>query len=221
MPHKGGRATASLPPAGEETFDPLTEQILTAARAQFIEFGMRRTSLEDIARAAGISRATLFRRFPNREALVFALAAREARAAIAAVDEQVAAIDDPEELLTATTLGGIQALLGNDLLHRLLVTDPDQMLPMLTIRSTPILTIGREYIASQLRRLQDAGARVSGDLDVTAEMLARFVLSLAGNPESVMPLDDRRDLERVVRSTLVPMVLGRARDRRSGRATGP
>jgi TetR/AcrR family transcriptional repressor of uid operon len=210
MSLSGALVTGSLLTVSEERFDPLAEQILVAARAQFIEFGMRRTSLDDIAKAAGISRATLFRRFPNRDALMFALAVREARAGIAAVDEQVAAIDDPEELLVATTLSGIQALLDNDLLRRLLATDPDQMLPQLTVQSTPILTIGREYIAGQLRRLQETGAEVSGDLEVIAEMLARFVLSLAGNRESTLPLDDNQELERVVRTTLVPMILGRS-----------
>ena len=60
--------------AEDATLDAQAERVLAAARAQFLEFGLRRTSLDHIAQAAGMSRATLFRRFPNREALILALA---------------------------------------------------------------------------------------------------------------------------------------------------
>ena len=55
--------------AAHERFDPYAERILDAARGQLSEFGLRRTSLDDIAKAAQVGRATLFRRFPGREAL--------------------------------------------------------------------------------------------------------------------------------------------------------
>jgi AcrR family transcriptional regulator len=204
--------TAAVRPplaAGEEAFDPNAERILAAARAQFVEFGMRRTSLDDIALAAGISRATLFRRFPNRDALVSALVAREAQAAISAVDARIAAIEDPEDSLAAGAVAAIRAIVGNDLLQRLLVTDPDQMLPVLTVRSGPIMALGRQYVAGQLQRLRAEGAPLIGDLDVIAELLARFVLSFAGNQESILPLHDDARLEQIIRSTVVPMVLRR------------
>ncbi len=43
------------------------EAILTAAFAQFSQYGFRRTSMEDIAKATGISRASLYTRFENKE----------------------------------------------------------------------------------------------------------------------------------------------------------
>ncbi|HEY8261327.1 MAG TPA: TetR/AcrR family transcriptional regulator [Methylosinus sp.] len=44
-------------------------QILTAARAQFLEQGFSDTSMDVIARRAGVSKATLYAYFPSKEAL--------------------------------------------------------------------------------------------------------------------------------------------------------
>jgi AcrR family transcriptional regulator len=197
--------------ASTAELDIYAERVLDAARAQVVEFGLRRTSLDDIARAAEVGRATLFRRFPNRDALTLALASREAQASISRVDAQVSRIEDPEEFLVAGALAVIHELTGNDLLQRLLVTDPEQMLPLLTGRGAPIIAMGREYIAGQLRRIESAGTTLVGDPEVVAELLARAVLSLALNPEGVLPLHDDEELERLVRSTFVPMILGKER----------
>ncbi len=193
--------------AADADFDPYAERILEAARGELLEHGLRRTSLDEIARAAEVSRATLFRRFPNRDALVFALAAREARAAIARVDAQVAEIDDAEEFLVAGALGVIREITGNGLLQRLLVTDSEQILPLLTSRSAPILEIGREYIVGHLRRFRDDGALLDGDLEVMGELLARQVLSFSVNRDSLLPLDDEKKFAEVVRTTIAPLLL--------------
>jgi len=203
----GAGALDQLLSASEEGFDEYAERILEAARLLLIEFGIRRTSLDDIARTAGVGRATLFRRFASREALMRALASREVQRSIAAVDAQVTAIEDPQEFLVAGVLAVMHEIASNELLQRLLVTDAKQMLPLLTSRSTPILTMGRVYMAGQLQRLIDQGARVAPDPDVIAELLARLVLSLALNPDGVLPLKDDEALSRLVRSTIAPLIL--------------
>ena len=201
------RGLAGLLAASAQRVDAYAERVLDATRSQLVEFGLRRTSLDDIARAAQVGRATLFRRFPNRDALHWALAAREAQRSIARVDAQVAEIEDPEEFLVAGAIAVIHELIGNELLQRLLVTDRDQMLPLLAGPGAPIVAMGREYIAGHLRRLEAGGATLVGDPDIVGELLARTVLSIALNPEGVLPLHDDRQLERLVRTTFVPMIL--------------
>ncbi|MDX2169576.1 MAG: TetR/AcrR family transcriptional regulator, partial [Deltaproteobacteria bacterium] len=49
------------------------ERILPAAYARFAGYGFRRTSMEDIAAAAGVSRAALYLQFRNKEAIFRAL----------------------------------------------------------------------------------------------------------------------------------------------------
>ena len=193
--------------AAEEPFDEYAERILDAARAQLVQFGLRRTSLDEIARAAGVGRATLFRRFPNRDALMSALASREAQRCIASVDAQVSDIDAPREFLIAGALAVIREITGNALLQRLLQTDPEEMLPLLAGRGAPILAMGRAYIAARLERLIEQGGVISSDSQAIAEALARLVLSLALNPETVLPLADEDALEALVGRTLAPLLL--------------
>jgi len=81
------------------------------------------------------------------------------------------------------------------------------MLPLLAGPGAPIVGMGREYIAGQLRRIEAGGVELVGDPDIVGELLARTVLSIALNPEGVLPLHHDAQLEQLVRSTFVPMIL--------------
>ncbi|MCM6773093.1 TetR/AcrR family transcriptional regulator [Nocardia sp. CDC159] len=84
------------------------ERILDAAARLFAERGVAATQMGDIAKAAGCSRATLYRYFDSRQAVQSAFVHREARRVAAAVGEQIRGIADPGERAVA----GIQASLG-------------------------------------------------------------------------------------------------------------
>jgi AcrR family transcriptional regulator len=71
------------------TADTKTQAILLAAWAGFSAYGFRKTSMDDIARGAGMSRPALYLRFKNKEAIFRALvdsyyaeARRDIRAAL-------------------------------------------------------------------------------------------------------------------------------------------
>lgn len=57
--------------------DSATRQILDAALVEFERHGLRRVALDDVARRAGVSRTTIYRRFANRDELVGAVIERE------------------------------------------------------------------------------------------------------------------------------------------------
>ena len=59
---------------------PVRERLLDAAEGCLQQFGSEKTSMEDVARAAGMSRATVYRYFENREALLLGVASRQASA---------------------------------------------------------------------------------------------------------------------------------------------
>lgn len=80
------------------------DRILDAAGELFAHHGVVTVDMTDIARAAGCSRATLYRYFDNREALHTAYVHREARALNRRLARLVGRIDDPgERLLAALT----------------------------------------------------------------------------------------------------------------------
>src|SRR3954451_12888688 len=74
-----------------------TERILAAALAQFEDFGIRRTTMEDVARRARVSRVTVYRRFPQKERLVEAVILGEAYRFFAELEAAVARLDAVED----------------------------------------------------------------------------------------------------------------------------
>jgi hypothetical protein len=58
-------------------FEPADDGVLDAARTCVMAVGVRRTTFSDVARRAGVSRMTLYRRFPDLETLLSALMTRE------------------------------------------------------------------------------------------------------------------------------------------------
>jgi AcrR family transcriptional regulator len=208
----------------DDQLDPYAERILEAARRQLARYGLRRTSLEDIAHHAGVGRATLYRRFPNRDALLTALIAREATGLIAHVDEHVAPHQTPQDRVVHGFLAFIHGLRDNDLLRNLATSDPEQILPLLT--SSASLTLGRQYISAQAARAQAQGAELTATPDQIAEVLARLAQSLALTPDSILPLDDDEQLTEFARATLTPLVFKHPtprspRGRRSAPTTVP
>ncbi len=74
--------------------DLAADRILDAAAALFSEKGVATVGMADVAKAAGCSRATLYRYFENRRALQYAVVNRESRRIGAAV---VADVKDVHE----------------------------------------------------------------------------------------------------------------------------
>ncbi|WP_434452152.1 TetR/AcrR family transcriptional regulator [Lentzea sp. E54] len=81
--------------------------ILTAAFELFLERGLDGTSIEQVARRAGVTRATVYRRFATKEDLLFSVI--ELPRTVAALDPERMAVAPPEE-----TLRGWAALLSTE-----------------------------------------------------------------------------------------------------------
>ena len=73
------------------------EATLDAAAACYLRLGVAKTTAADIARAVGISRATLYRRFGSHEAIFLAVLTRESEAMAAEAQVHLAGFDDPAE----------------------------------------------------------------------------------------------------------------------------
>lgn len=58
------------------TFDETDQKILTAAKSLFLEHGLHKTELKEIARCAGFSRETVYRRFLNKDEIAFYISAQ-------------------------------------------------------------------------------------------------------------------------------------------------
>jgi len=79
-----------VPEPADVPADDKREAILEAAFVQFMRYGFRRTSMEDIARETGVSRASLYTRFSNKEEIFRCLSEGLHEEALAAVEAALA-----------------------------------------------------------------------------------------------------------------------------------
>src|SRR5437588_6985785 len=104
--------------------DEIGVRILDAALAEYLDHGLRRTSVDDIARRAGIGRATIYRRFPNRDELLQAVLARECRRFFADIAAATAELPTLAERLVEGFVVGLRTARQQPLLNRMLTIEP-------------------------------------------------------------------------------------------------
>jgi AcrR family transcriptional regulator len=174
--------------AGAET-DAVGEAILDAALEEFLAYGLRRTNVDVVARRAGVSRATLYRRFEGKDALVQAVLVRECRrffASIAAATEHLGTV---EERLIEGFVVGVRYARADPLLNRLLASDPEALLPHLTTGGAAVLAVARDFLVQQGESQGLPAAGSGRDPAGVAELFVRLAISFTLTPQSAIPLD--------------------------------
>lgn len=95
------------------------EALLKTAAVFFAENGFDRASMNDLARAAGVSKALLYHYFSKKEAILFAILQTHLSALVDAVAATDTAADTPRGRLRALIHAIIDAYDGADAEHRL------------------------------------------------------------------------------------------------------
>lgn len=130
----------------------LDDAALDALRDCVMAVGVRRTTLTDVARRAGVSRMTLYRRWPDVRALVGELMTREWIAvARGAVPVRDGALTAREQLVSGLTEGS-RALRAHPLFRKILDVDPELLLPYLLDRRGATQDVLLDLIAEDLRK---------------------------------------------------------------------
>ncbi|SDI37185.1 DNA-binding transcriptional regulator, AcrR family [Actinokineospora alba] len=181
-------------------------EILDGALSAFLEFGIRRTSMGEVAKRSKLSPATLYRRFAQKSDIIRAVAIREARRFIDEVDARIDPGASAEEQVVEGFVAFTQGVRRNKLLTRLLVTEPEFTLPLLTTEAGPFLALGRDYLAGVTRRLQAEGKLGAYEPEPVAEILARLALSLVLTPDGVIPVDDVEKARAFARDHITALV---------------
>ncbi|HEV3234043.1 MAG TPA: TetR family transcriptional regulator [Candidatus Dormibacteraeota bacterium] len=190
--------------------DDTTDRILDSALAQYETWGVRRTTVEDVARRAGVSRVTIYRRFGNREGLAQAVLLREENRFFGELGRALERYRSPVSMLAEGFAFTLPYLRRHSLLNRLIASEPDVILPYLTTRAGPALATARRYIAAGLRQSpRIAGRRARWNLaeaEVLAEVFSRMLLSFLLTPETVANLETGDDARRFARRYLAPIL---------------
>ncbi|MFD5243932.1 TetR/AcrR family transcriptional regulator [Amycolatopsis sp. NPDC058340] len=187
--------------------DETRTRILDAAYTQFAKTGIQRSTMEDVARRAGVSRITVYRRFPGKDVLVEQVVRREFRRYF---DRFLADIEQADTVAERVVLGfvsSLRAIRGNPLIGGLLDVEPDLLMASMIGDGGRTLATVRAFVAGQLKQEQAAG-NVSRklDIDLAAELMVRVSTSFLVIPSQVVDVDDDEQLADVARRFLVPLL---------------
>ena len=172
------------------------ERILEATYACVARYGLAKTTVEDVARAARLSRATVYRYFPGgRDQLMREVVAWETGRFFGRLAEAVAGAPDFAALLEEALVFAHRAVV--------LQTEPERLLPQLTVESERTLTFIRRFLLPYLER-EDLSAGVAPDQ--AADYVARMLVSFIAN-QGRWDLTDRAQVARLVRTELLAGVI--------------
>ena len=169
------------------TLDDVTVRALDAAHRQMLRWGIRRLTMEDVAREAGIGRATLYRRFATRDELVGAVLAREARRALEAIALGLPELRTAEDRLVEAFARAVELAGTHPLPARLLELEPDTLLPHATVGATAVLGMARDLVATLLAEGQATGELRPFDTVLEAEAIVRLAPLAAAHARRADP----------------------------------
>ena len=163
-------------------------------------WGLAKTTLEDVATEAGLSRATVYRWFAGgRDQLITETVGWETARFMTRLVEAVAPEPDLESKLVRGLMFGHQAVHDHLLLQRILNSEPALFLTEFHSSVPALDQLARAYIVEQLGHER---LRPGVDVDWAAEYIARLFLSYLGSHGS-WDLADPDQVRRLVRTQLL------------------
>lgn len=184
---------------------PARERILEGAYACVARQGLAKTTVEDAAREAGVSRATVYRHFPGgREELIDAVVLWQFLRFFGRLYEELHDARSLHQVLERGLTFAHRSLRQHEVLQRILVTEPGVLLPKLTIEMEKMVAIVGGFLLPYLARYQ---LRDGVDVHEAADYLARMTLSLICAPGS-WDLEDPEQTAQLVRCQLLAGIVG-------------
>ncbi len=179
-------------------------RILDAAFVCAGRIGIARTTMSDVARESRLSRQTLYRYYTSKHDLFMALVLREEEVLFNQVMAAIAPHRKLRPAVEASFRTILRAMRAHPLLDRVMATEPQELLPYLTIEANPMrdmsIRMMEQVFAERARGISPILAHRA------AEISSRLVTSYA-----IMPPDDDPD---VVAAELAELVCnGLSKDR--------
>jgi AcrR family transcriptional regulator len=177
------------------------QRVIDAALRCIARWGIGKTTLDDVAREASCSRATIYRQFPGgKEALLHATTRFELDRFFTGLAQRFDEASDLEDLLVGGMVYAARALAGHEALQFVLVYEPEVVLPKVAFREadrvlTAVSMFAAPYLAPYVG--DDEAPRV-------AEWVARLVLTYTLAPVDGVDVGDEESVRRLVRTFVLP-----------------
>lgn len=177
---------------GERRTEAAAERILDAAEDLFTEHDAAAVGMNEIARAAGCSRATLYRYFENRDVLYTAYVHRETHRLFGEIGEQLSGFADPHERVVEGALAALHRVRETPALASWFASTARPIGGEMAERSEVIKSLVQAFLAS-------IGDQT--DVEMRARWLVRVLISLLQFPGR-----DEADERMMLETFVVPLV---------------
>lgn len=203
LPQPPSPAPADAPADTDEP--PSAGRILEAAEACFARYGFQKTSMEDIAREAGLSRRSVYRHFPDKAALFNEVAAARTRIFLDEIMRRTAVLDGLSAQIEEVARLTNRFIREDPISAALRRADPDSLARMVSTEAREMLGMAMEAIVPLIETARERG-EVRADLDVmrSAEWIARMVFSLSATPGVTFDIADPEQTAAFIREFLLP-----------------
>ena len=188
------------------TADPLSvhDRVLAAAYVCVTRYGLAKTTIDDVVKESGVSRATIYRQFPGgRDHVLQATVAWEIARYVNDLADAVRDAPDLAHLLEEGLVFARRSVNEHEVLQKILETEPDRLLPLLTTEAQKTLPFIAAFLQPYLEREAAVGRLREGvEVDRAADYLARGILSLIGEAGR-WDFEDPDQVKAVVRDELL------------------
>src|SRR5437764_10462214 len=177
------------------------QRVIDAALRCIARWGIGKTTLDDVAREASCSRATIYRLFPGgKDALLDAITRSELDRFFTGLAARFDEATDLEELLVGGIVYASRALTGHKALQFVLAYEPEVVLPKVAFHHadrvlSAVSAFAAPYLAPHVG--DDEAPRV-------AEWVARLVLTYTLAPADGVDVGDEESVRRLVRPFVLP-----------------
>lgn len=171
--------------------ESIEQRLVDAAVEAATIHGVSRMSMGDVARRAGLSRQTLYRYFPSKDALVAAVVGAETTILIEQVLAASADIEDPQASLEAALGTALRLVRDHPLLDRLVRTEPEALVPLLTTEGSPAMVRVRSVVEALLaartpQQVGDDPIALRRFADVLTRLIISYAVSAPDDPPEVV-----------------------------------
>ncbi|TNF34455.1 MAG: TetR/AcrR family transcriptional regulator [Gammaproteobacteria bacterium] len=192
-----------------ESGEQAREQILDAARHCYEQQGIAKTTVEDVAKAAKVSRTTVYRYFRNRDEVLSGVVMSDAIALLGMLDEQLGAINDFADFMVEGVLLILREVPKSPLYSSFMGPEGGaNLISRLCISSEEVAALIWPVVARPFE-LSGRGDSPTATLELAEiiEWVARLLLSFMATPSRVATDEPalRAMLDRLLRPVLEPV----------------
>jgi AcrR family transcriptional regulator len=185
---------------------PVRERLLDAAEGCLEQFGPQKTSMEDVARAGGMSRATVYRYFENRDALLLGVASRQAASLATEAVAFLAQFNTISDWLVEGCLFTLREIPKRPVFASLVTSLDSSAASKLLLGSSGMIQIGVQVLRPMFANAKQQDLlRDDIDIDMLIEWLLRMLWTYLNAPSQVATDED--SMRKLFHMMLIPAVL--------------